>query len=174
VVKAMVPNLRKYIAGVPPRQSVWQSSGNAKKTCEFGWLLGSSKWVLFFVLFFFFCLFLFSLIKIFLFSKKAESDRSVMGKNFVLEIVSLSDGPVVMSFGSLQELERWAMIVKDAASFTSTDSAFPGIRVIQVMEQPDDESWRVLVGPGDGWRVERSSTPLDVTFGDKSGGEQSE
>lgn len=63
---------------------------------------------------------------------QTESERNVMGKSFVLEIVSLLDGPVVMAFGSLSELERWTIIVRDAAANASLDSAFPGIRVIQV------------------------------------------
>jgi hypothetical protein len=105
--------------------------------------------------------------------KKAETEKTVMGKSLVLEIVSLSDGVAVMSFGSVLELERWATIVRDAANDSRVaDSAFPGIRVIQVEEQADDESWRALLAPADGWRIERSSTPLDVTFA--TGGEQSE
>jgi hypothetical protein len=83
--------------------------------------------------------------------KKAETEKTVMGKSLVLEIVSLSDGVAVMSFGSVLELERWATIVRDAANDSRVaDSAFPGIRVIQVEEQADDESWRALLAPADG------------------------
>ncbi len=95
---------------------------------------------------------------------RAETEKQVMGKQHVLEIVSMSDGPAVMAFASGPELLKWTTIAQDAAANKEATAAFPGIRMIEVQEEKDDETWKSLVARTDGWRVELASTPVDVTF----------
>ena len=98
---------------------------------------------------------------------RAEPDKKVMGRAFVLDIMSLSDGPVVLGFKSLDQLRKWTGVMTEASAKVAA-VAFPGIRLIEVEEEPPDVSWKTLVARSDGWRVELSTTPLDVTFGGAS------
>ena len=95
---------------------------------------------------------------------RMDADKVVAGKKFVVE-VSTAEGPVVLCVDSRAEVRRWGLVLQGEAVKTRGPSAFPGIRMHEVREEEPDETWRELVVEEDGWRVELSSTPVDLTFG---------
>ena len=98
---------------------------------------------------------------------RADTAKVVAGRQFVLELSSC-DGPLVLGLESRTELRRWSHLLSERSAKTDGGNnlaAFPGIRMIQVQEEEADATWEELVRPTAGWRVELSTTPVDVTFG---------